>query len=1289
MRKIRISLIASLLLFGLCAQPFALAAETPKSGRGKEPVDYVDPFIGTDIYSEEGAMGEANTFPGAALPHGMVQLSPDTGRHIAGYMYRDKHIEGFSYTHLSGTGCWGLGSFLTMPMTGELKTTESGYRSAFRHETETATPGYYAVTLDDYGIRAEVTATTRTGFSRFTFPESENSRILFDVSHTLEDEPVSGGEVRILNNTTLVGSQVNPKPFCGGQTPYTVYFAAKFSKPFKSYGTWNGRQVSEGSNFASGNDIGAFVNYSTRQGERILVKVGISYVSEEQAMKNLNAEVPHWNFGKVRADARNIWNQKLGTIEVRDENEENKVKFYTGLYHALLGPYTFSDVDGKYMGFDNKVHTAKGYTQYHTFSLWDTFRAAHPLYNLVEPEEQNDFIKSLLANYEEGGWLPRWPMVNRYTNCMISDHAVSVIAESIMKDIGDFDRQKAYEAILKGATQLPPPEHDFNGRSGLKEYERYGYIPYDTDWGGWGSVSTTLEDAYVDWTIAQVAKKLGKEKDYRRFVERAFHYKNLYDPETGFMRPRKADGDWREPFDPREWNEFVEGNSWSYTFFVPHDVRGLMQLMGRDTFRKRLDHIFSAFIYPAWNEKFSQYWHGNEPDQHYAYLFNYAGQPWKTQKYTRKIMDELYGTGPNGIPGNEDVGQLSAWFVLSAMGFYPVAPAQATYQIGSPLFDEVIIHLPEYHYGGKDFVIKRLGHEDGPYIQTARLNGKPLRGPWFRHQDLADGGSLTFVMGPKPNKKWGSDPKDAPPSMTAENPSFVYTSLEVSKTEAEAHEPFQVKVRVKNRGGIGVKEIPLYVDGKRVQSKKAVIGPDSSETVVFTLRLYHPGKHEITIDSSSLRREVTIAPKPAAFEYSDLKVDHDGKSDHVTAEAKVQNIGSYEKTQDVDLIVDGQKAQSRPITLGPGETRTVVFHHTFDNNGEFQIRIGDTPPRKVGIPGVIGLLKPVLSLRFDEPDGDIARDDSGFGHDGTLKGNPERVPGRHGQALRLDGDDWVEVPHSDRLNASDELTLMAWVQLENPAADQKIVGKTSIGNGYVLGVQNNGLYPEVWDADSSRHTFTKGSIPAGEWVHLAVTWEKGGEMIGYINGEPIERVPTGDHPIAPNNYPLRIGISPWDSNSFPVRGMIDEVQIFQKALSQEAVQDLYRNNRFTGEHSHTTEWRDLQKPTSLKELQAVADVGERESVTAIVQVSEDGNRVLDEIEFRLESGSKSYDLSSLHPARYVRIKTVLEGESPFLDDYRITGDGISEEWKTYTHWKEGTWTPSVDPTYVKIPPKNQ
>jgi len=748
---------------------------------GINPTDFVNPFIGT---ADHG-----HTFPGAVLPGGLVQLGPDTGIKgwdwCSGYHYSDSTIMGFSHLHRSGMGAGDWGDILLMPTSGKLKvepgTKENpgeGYRSKFSHQGEKASPGYYSVNLTDYRIKAELTVSERAGFHRYTFPKSEASHILIDMEHGIGDK-CTDAQVKIVNNTEIEGHRASN----GFVKKQNVYFCAKFSKPFNSSGTWVKNNIKPGSKEESGTNIGAYIDFITSENEVVEVKVGISYTSVAQARLNLDTEIPKWEFDRVKDDAKMKWDKALEKIEVAmdkgtDEtyNKQKLVTFYTALYHSLLFPATFGDVDGKYMGLDNEVHAAKDFTYRSCFSLWDTFRAEMPLLTLINPERTNDVINTMIAQYEQGGWMPTPQQFgNSYTNDMIGDHPVVVILDALKKGIKNFDAEKAYEAVKKNAMETPPSDHRSRGRVGLADYLKYGYVPYDKVR---ESVSRTLEYAYNDWCVAQLAKVLGKTSDYEMFMKRAANYKNIIDTSTGFARPKNSNGEWLSPFDPKFIGQgnnrhYTEANAWQYTWFVPHDVQGLMILEGgRENFVKKLDSLFttSSDIHSTVSDVtglIGQYAHGNEPSHHTLYLYNYAGAPWKTQAMARNVMDSLYHEGPAGLCGNEDMGQMSAWYVLSAMGFYPVAPGQNVYSIGSPEFSKVTIHLDKSYNNGKQFVIEAKNNSKAnKYIQSATLNGKPLNKPWFDHADIKSGGTLIFIMGPQPNKNWGSGKEAAPPSMT-------------------------------------------------------------------------------------------------------------------------------------------------------------------------------------------------------------------------------------------------------------------------------------------------------------------------------------------------------------------------------------------------------------------------------------------------------------------------------------------------------------------------------------------
>ena len=730
------------------------------SGAGKKETHYtdlVDPFIGTE--------GHGHTYPGASLPFGMVQLSPDTRLTgwdgCSGYHYSDSTIYGFSHTHLSGTGVSDYGDILLMPTVGRIqlakgneKDTRSGYCSRFSHDNEKASPGYYSVVLDDYNVIVELTVTKRAGFHQYIFSKSDSANIIIDLTHR---DPVFESHVSFISDTEIEGAR---RSRAWAKDQY-IYFVAVFSKPFSSFGIAVDDTMSENVEKAEGKNIKAFVTFQSEEQDEIFIKVGISAVSIDGARKNLHREIPDWNFEGVRNRASQEWNRALGKIHIEGGTQEQRTIFYTCLYHALLNPNLFMDVDGKYRGMDLNIHQADDFENYTVFSLWDTFRATHPLFTIIEPYRTVDFIRTFLAQYEHGGSLPVWELAGNETGCMIGYHAVSVIADAYLKGIRDFDSEKAYEAMKHSAEQ----DHH-----GLKHYRDVGYIPADKEG---ESVSKTLEYAYDDWCIAQMARELGRMEDYKRYIRRAQSYKNLFDTSSGFLRA-KMNGCWVSPFDPWEVNfHYTEANSWQYSFFVPQDINGLIRLMGgKKEFGKKLDELFSADSKITGRQQvditgmIGQYAHGNEPSHHIAYLYSYANQPWKTQQRVRNIMDELYSAQPDGLCGNEDCGQLSAWYVFSALGFYPVTPGQRIYGIGAPLFKKAIITLDKQ----KSFVVEARNVSDkNMYIQSATLNGEPYAKSYLNHSDIVRGGEIIFTMGAEQNTMWGNDQDDVPHSSISDH----------------------------------------------------------------------------------------------------------------------------------------------------------------------------------------------------------------------------------------------------------------------------------------------------------------------------------------------------------------------------------------------------------------------------------------------------------------------------------------------------------------------------------------
>lgn len=710
---------------------------------------YVNPLIGTS--------GHGHTFPGATVPFGMVQLSPDTYNEgwdwCSGYHYSDNSIMGFSHTHLSGTGRGELLDVLMMPTTGAVQfdpgtkeNPDGGYRSRFSHQSEIAKAGYYSVMLDDYQIKAELTATKRAGFHRYSFGKDELANLIIDMAHSFKTDSILDGTIKIINDTLIVGSH-RSKGWGEGTEKYfvehSVYFAARLSQPIQSASFYADGKVIENIRGIQGIHVKTNLVFDVSKNKQLLIKVGISGVDVEGALKNLDAEIQDWDFERVAKAADNSWNEYLKTFQVSDPNQANMETFYTALYHTGIAPFTASDVDGRYMGFDHEVQQSNGFTMMTGLSLWDTFRAANPLYTIVSPETVTNIVNSMLIQHEQYGLLPIWPLCNSETNCMIGYHSIPVIVDAYLKGIGGFDAEKAFEAMKKSAMQ-----DDFQ----VQYLKQYGYIPRDL--APTISVAQTLEYAFDDWCIAQMALKMAKTNDYNYFSKRGKAFENLFDTSIGFMRGKDSKGVFRPDFDPynavNATSDFIEGNSWQYTWFVPQDIPALINGMGgKAGFVSKLDTLFSVSSKLDENTPMDvsgligQYAHGNEPSHHVAYLFNYGDAPWKTQERVHQIMTTLYSNQPDGLCGNEDMGQMSAWYVFSACGFYPVNPADGRYVFGTPLFDQIELNVP----GGKKFTITAKNRNtDNIYIEKVTLNGNPLKNGYITHQQILDGGNLEFTM---------------------------------------------------------------------------------------------------------------------------------------------------------------------------------------------------------------------------------------------------------------------------------------------------------------------------------------------------------------------------------------------------------------------------------------------------------------------------------------------------------------------------------------------------------------
>ena len=738
---------------------------------------YVNPFVGTS------KMG--HVFPGATVPFGMVQLSPQTNfevmhqedgsynkktyEYCAGYQYRDTTIIGFSHTNFSGTGHSDLGDLLVMPTIGELvleplkrDSGEKGFYSFFSHDQEEASPGYYKVKLKSYDITAEHTTTERVGFHQYTFPKSKDAHIILDLVYNVyhHNNKNVWTFIRVENDSLITGYRQTK----GWARTRTVYFAMSFSKPFKSYGhekydsiVYDGfyRRFDQEENFPemAGKDIRAYFNFDTEENEKISIRMALSSVSTNGALNNLNTEIPEWDFEKIKQQAKNKWNRELSKIQVEMMDPREKVTFYTALYHTNLSPILYEDVDGKYRGLDQNIHESGGFTNYTIFSLWDTYRALHPLFNITQPERNNDMIKSMLAHHDQSvhHMLPIWSHYGNENWCMIGYHATSVIADAMVKNVGNFNHQRALKACTNTA--------NVRYFDGLGDYIDYKYVPDDKSH---SSVSKTLEYAYNDWCIAQIAAKAENSETTAEYMKRSEYYKNVFDTRSGFMRPKMSDGLFRKNFDPMDTHGqgFIEGNAWNYGLYVPQDLENMVELMGgKKQFRYHLDSLFAMEIADKYIDQheditrdgiIGNYVHGNEPGHHIPYLYNWTDKPYKTQERVRTILKAMYGPSEDGLCGNDDAGQMSAWYVFSSLGFYPVTPGSEYYAVGSPLVKSAQIQLPN---GKKLDITVENQSPQNIYVQEITLNGKVIQHYQLKHSELINGGTLVYYMERTPNKQ--------------------------------------------------------------------------------------------------------------------------------------------------------------------------------------------------------------------------------------------------------------------------------------------------------------------------------------------------------------------------------------------------------------------------------------------------------------------------------------------------------------------------------------------------------
>jgi predicted alpha-1,2-mannosidase len=754
------TVLIALLILTICAAP---AQSSGTEGAAAS----VSTLIGTGGDPDDGI----NLFPGATTPFGMVQLSPDTEDHGFGYHYIHKKIKGFSMTHMSGPGCANAGNVFFTATTGPIVTQVADFQSPYSHNKETAKPGYYQVQLLEWGINAELSATDHTGVARFTFPSGKAANIVVPISHTLNH--TSGASVRIVGDRRIEG-YVENHAFCDMKPTYKVYFVMTFSQPFSSFGTWTAPDIySAGAVAAASRSVeqgdyqkwvGAYASWAPEQREHsITATIGISYVDVAGAEKNLQAEAEKKDFNTIRSDAESAWSKELSVIDVSGGTPTQRKVFYTALYHSLLMPTIFSDSDGRYLGFDGQIHIVRPRRHiYANFSGWDIYRSEIPLLGMIEPRRMEDMAQSIVLMYQQGGWIDRWPQINLYTSDMIGSPLSIALATAWLDGIHGFDMDAAWDGMIKDATQPPPPGSPYLGEQGIDWINKVHYVPADKV--DYGSVAMTQEYALTYASLYRLAVALGKTSDAKMLHERALYYRNLFDPEDKFFRPRNADGTWVPDFNPaQDGHGFVEGTGWHYLSFAPSDLAWLVKAVGRDLFNQRMTEFFN-YPEPGW---YAQYYNPyNETALQAPFVFNFSGRPWKSQRVVRRVLQENYFDAPEGVPGNDDCGAMSSWAVLSMMGIYSVDPASLAYELVGPTFPKIIIHLQDPYPGTAFNIEASPDPESNSYIQDVTLNGEKHTRNWISFQDIRAGGTLHFTLASEPNRAWGAGVNDAPPSLS-------------------------------------------------------------------------------------------------------------------------------------------------------------------------------------------------------------------------------------------------------------------------------------------------------------------------------------------------------------------------------------------------------------------------------------------------------------------------------------------------------------------------------------------
>lgn len=1075
--------------------------------QNKQPVDYVNPLIGTEksshhtVWESKGA-----TFPGVLRPFGMVQITPD------GYMYSDKKIKSFSFLNHS-SGYASTGSFNLMPFTGDDFSAE-GIASIFDHADELATPYLYKVKLKSSHINAEFTATERTALCRFTFSTSGLAHFLLsDVSNSI-----------VVDSNTIKGR-------CG-----TSYFLLEFSKAFTMARAYSEQKEKPDTSANTIFPEAVVIDYNTKENETIFVKIGFSNNSFSAVENNIQQEQPGWDFEQSTRQTKKIWNDKLSQITLQTPDENSKSIFYTALYHSMFMPNIISDADA-----------AKN--EYGSLFPWDTYRCKHPLFTLLDTELESDMVASVLKEHDKTGWLP--------TDNMMGNHNTELILDSYIKGAADFDVAKAASAMVKSLT-IPP-----YARREMNDFVRYKYVPANIT----SSVTHSLEYAYNCWAVANFLAATGNKQkylqQYNMLMQRAAYYKNSYDAAAGFMRARTIDGKWTA-------GGYAEGTEWTYSWFAPHDVQGLINLMGGDkAFSQKLSRCFEE----------GHYVHDNEPPLHYAYLFNYCGEPWKTQQWARQITESSYSTDPGGLPGNDDLGTLSSWYVFSAMGLYPVTPGTNQYQIGSPIFEKTIIQLPN----GKEFtVIANNVSAQNKYIQSATLDGISYHKPWITQEDITAGKTLVFEMGSEPSKTWGSSASDRPYSMTKGMPEFIVQQATLSANSVKANTPVELSVTVQNKGNAtGTFNVPVDIDGKHFTTISKIMEPGEKSSIRSIITLYKQGDHRIEIAGSKPLR-LRVQKTVATFQYSDLSLAAAPVlklGDSIGISALIKNTGSELASREVKLLLNKVAVASKQVTLDAGEEQLVKFNYTASTEGIGKISIASLQPVMINLVNhtttkkynyqSLQPLKPLLIMDFDEGAASTIQDHSRNNNKGIVKGDVQWVEGVFGKAIQTNAyaGNYISFPANTSLDKNGRdlpMTMMAWVYPDDEQNFADIIAK---GDWNSLQVKGSNAFINFYATGWEGHEATAAVPPNWNhhWHHIAGVADGvyyklyvDGQLVEIKKGEP--RNPKGETGNADYSGSLwNIGRNETATDRV-FRGYIDDVMIFKTALSEQQIKDVMLRN---------------------------------------------------------------------------------------------------------------------------------